>query len=156
MSGNGQALPTAFASDHGGYELKSALVEWVKSQELPYVDLGTHGSATVDYPDCAAGLCKGILEGRFQRGVLVCGSGIGMSMAANRFPGVRAALCTSAYMARMARAHNDANVLCLGERVVGVGEAEDILRTFLDAPFEGGRHSKRVGKLDSLFKVEKK
>jgi len=140
-------LPLALASDHGGLALKAALVARLRAWGQAVVDLGTDGPAPVDYPDFAALVAGGVAAGRYRLGILVCGTGIGMSIMANRYAGVRAALCTSAYTARMARAHNDANVLCLGERVTGPGEAEDILRAFLDTPFEGGRHARRVEKL---------
>ncbi|HOX45327.1 MAG TPA: ribose 5-phosphate isomerase B [Myxococcota bacterium] len=142
------ALPVAVASDHGGLGLKGLVVARLQAWGHQVEDLGTQGTASVDYPDFAARLAAGVVAGRYRLGVLVCGTGIGMSIMANRFRGVRAAVCGSAYTARMARAHNDANVLCLGERVTGPGEAEDILRAFLDTPFEGGRHARRVEKLD--------
>jgi len=139
-----QNKPVAVASDHGGYLLKSHLKEVLSKLGFTVEDLGTNGPDSVDYPRFAAGLAKGVAAGKYCLGVLVCGTGLGMSMTANRYRGVRAALCTSAYMARMARAHNDANVLCLGERVIGLGQAEDILKTFLDGEFEGGRHTRRI------------
>jgi len=136
------------ACDHGGFELKKRLVELLDEWGYTCEDLGTNGPEAVDYPDYAAKIVEGVKEGRFDKGILICGTGIGMSMAANRHRGVRAALCTSSYTARMARAHNDANVLCLGGRVTGPGAAEDILKTFLEAGFDGGRHSGRVAKFD--------
>jgi ribose 5-phosphate isomerase B len=142
--------PIAIASDHGGFDLKSRLLEVLRAKGREVVDLGTSSSQSVDYPDYAVQVARGVAEGRFRAGVLICGSGIGMSIVANRIPGVRAALCTSAYMARVARAHNDANVLCLGQRVIGAGEAEDILEAFLAATFEGGRHARRVGKIEPV------
>lgn len=139
------------ASDHGGYDLKSHLIASLQAWGYPVEDLGTAGAEAVDYPDYAAALARRIVAQSGQvMGVLICGTGIGMSIAANRFPGVRAALCTSAYMARKARAHNDANVLCLGGRVLGVGEADDILKTFLESAFEGGRHAQRVAKIEQI------
>jgi len=137
-------LPAAVASDHGGLQLKAHLLGLLKKWGFTTEDLGTNGPESVDYPEFGARLAQGVATGKYCLGVLVCGTGIGMSMTANRHRGVRAALCTSAYMARMARAHNDANVLCLGERVIGAGEAEDILKTFLDGEFEGGRHTRRI------------
>jgi len=136
--------PAAVASDHGGYLLKNHLKEMLSKRGLTVEDLGTTGPDSVDYPEFGARLAQGVAAGKYCLGVLVCGTGLGMSMTANRYRGVRAALCTSAYMARMARAHNDANVLCLGERVIGLGQAEDILNTFLDGEFEGGRHARRI------------
>jgi ribose 5-phosphate isomerase B len=114
-----------------------------------FEDLGTHEERSCDYPDFAHAVARGVAEGRYRLGVLVCGSGIGMSIAANRHVGVRAALCTESYAARMSREHNDANVLCLGSRIVGPGVAEDALRAFLAARFEGGRHQGRVTKIDT-------
>jgi ribose 5-phosphate isomerase B len=139
-----KTLPAAVASDHGGYRLKAHLLGLLVKWGWKTEDLGTSGADSVDYPEFGARLARGVAAGKYCLGILVCGTGIGMSMTANRYGGVRAALCTSAYMARMARAHNDANVLCLGERVIGFGLAEDILKTFLDGEFEGGRHSRRI------------
>jgi ribose 5-phosphate isomerase B len=143
-SGWNNSLPVAIASDHGGFELKSHLLGLLRKWGFVTEDLGTDGPDSVDYPEFGAKVAEGVAAGRYCLGILVCGTGIGMSMTANRRRGVRAALCTSAYMARMARAHNDANVLCLGERVIGLGLAEDILKTFLDGEFEGGRHTRRI------------
>lgn len=138
----------AFGADHGGRILKDLLAELARGWGLQVEDLGTHTDESVDYPDYAARVAEGVAAGRYLAGVLVCGTGLGMSIKANRTRGVRAAVCTSSYMARMARAHNDSNLLCLGERVIGPGEAEDILHTFLQTQFEGGRHARRIGKLD--------
>jgi ribose 5-phosphate isomerase B len=142
-------LPLVIASDHAGLGLKQQLKAVLEQRGEPFEDLGTHDDRSCDYPDFAHALALGIEQGRYTRGVLVCGSGVGMSIAANRHPGVRAALCTESYAARMARAHNDANVLCLGSRIVGAGVAQDILVAFLDTPFEGGRHASRVTKIES-------
>jgi ribose 5-phosphate isomerase B len=138
----------AIASDHAGLELKESLKPVLTRLAVHFVDLGTHTSASIDYPDYAHPVARGVAEGRFQHGVLICGTGIGMSMAANRHRGVRAALCTDSYSARMSRQHNDANVLCLGARVVGSGLAESILEAFLATEFEGGRHQARVAKIE--------
>lgn len=138
------------AADHAGLPLKKELVELLGEAGRTVIDLGTHDAASVDYPDYAhrvAGLVSGPApEHRF--GILVCGSGVGMSMAANRHPGVRAVVCSEPYSAAMARRHNDANVLCLGARVVGPGLAWDIVEAFLVVEFEGGRHERRVGKIE--------
>ncbi len=136
------------ASDHGGFALKQELIPWLKERGLDVRDLGCHGLDSVDYPDFANKLTRGISNGEFDRGILICGTGLGMSMAANRHLGIRAALCTSGYTARMARAHNDANVLCMGGRVVGGGLAQDIVEAFLAQDFEGGRHARRIARLD--------
>ncbi|WP_455940085.1 ribose 5-phosphate isomerase B [Helicobacter fennelliae] len=140
------------ASDHAGFGLKTFILEWFKARNLEIIDLGVKSCERVDYPDFAKILCQRVLESDANKGILVCGSGIGMSMSANRFEGIRAALCTSAYMAKMTRAHNDANVLCLGARVSGEGEVESMLEAFIQTPFEGGRHTCRIKKLDSVSK----
>lgn len=137
------------AADHGGVDLKDFLADLLRTWGYPVEDLGTHGPDAVDYPDFASQAARRVQGGQADRGLLVCGTGLGMSITANRFPGVRAALCTSAYMARMARAHNDANLLCLGGRVVGTGLAADILEAFVRQPFEGGRHVRRIGKIEA-------
>ncbi len=135
------------ASDHAGLELRRELVSLLKEQGIDHEDVGPSTPESVDYPDFAREVAKAVSEGRYPFGVLVCGTGIGMSMVANKYRGVRAALCTTEFEARMARAHNDANVLCVGQRVVGVGVARGILEAFLATPFEGGRHQKRVDKI---------
>lgn len=140
----------AFASDHAGRDLRLALAEVLRGEGRPVVDLGTDGSDSVDYPDFADLLARVLAEGSVHYGVLICGTGIGISMAANRHNHVRAALCTDATMARLARQHNDANVLVLGARVVGAEVAKDCLTTFLATPFEGGRHAGRVAKLNRV------
>ncbi len=133
----------AIGSDHAGYRLKEALVRGVLSGH-EVLDLGTHSEESTDYPRYAFAVARAVARGEAEYGILICGTGIGMAMAASRVPGIRAATCANAYMARMARAHNDANVLCLGGRVVGVGLAEEIVRVFLSTPFEGGRHARRL------------
>jgi ribose 5-phosphate isomerase B len=140
--------PLAVASDHAGLALKEGLKEVLTRLGVTFVDLGTHSEASTDYPDYAHAVASGVETGRYSLGLLVCGSGIGMSMAANRHRGVRAALCTDPYAARMSRQHNDANVLCMGSRIVGAGLAEAILQAFLAAEFEGGRHIGRVAKIE--------
>ena len=137
----------ALASDHAGYALKTELKEELERQGHEVLDLGTHGPESVDYPDFGHAMGQALEEGRAQRGVLVCGSGIGISIAANRHPGVRAALCHDETSARLARAHNDANVLALGARLIGPEVARNCLDVFLATDFEGGRHEKRVAKL---------
>lgn len=138
----------AIASDHGGYELKKALIEEIKARGYQVLDLGTsNGTEAVDYPDFANALAAAIREGRAFRGVLLCGSGIGISIAANRHPELRAALVHDALTARLARQHNDANVLVMGGRLVGPELAKDCLDVFLKTEFEGGRHARRVAKL---------
>lgn len=135
------------AADHGGVNLKDVLKRVLTEMGYEVLDLGTHGPEPVDYPDYADALVEAMKEGKAARGVLVCGSGIGVSIRANRHPGIRAALCHDALSARLAREHNDANVLVLGERLTGVDVAKDCLRVFMTTEFEGGRHARRVEKL---------
>jgi ribose 5-phosphate isomerase B len=138
----------AIASDHAGLALKADFCRLLHSLGIEVEDLGPHETTSVDYPDYAHLLARAVSDGRIERGILICGSGIGMSMAANRHPGVRAALCHDAYTAEMARRHNDANVLCVGERTTGPGVAEQIVRVFIDTDFEGERHQRRVAKIE--------
>ncbi|CAM2772617.1 ribose 5-phosphate isomerase B [Helicobacter burdigaliensis] len=135
------------ASDHAGFILKEPTKKILESLGASVVDLGPSDTNRVDYPDFANLLCKKVLEDEGSFGVLICGSGIGMSIAANRFRGIRAALCVEPYSAMMCRAHNDANVLCLGARIIGEGMLEVILQNFTQTKFEGGRHACRIGKL---------
>ncbi len=135
------------AADHAGYEMKHALKQRLTDEGFDVVDLGTDNEDSVDYPDFAARLAESIVDGRSARGVLLCGSGIGMSIAANRFPGVRAALVSDAGTARLARQHNDANVLVIGARQIDAAVAEECLDAFLTTEFEGGRHQRRVRKM---------
>lgn len=136
------------ASDHGGFELKQLLVAHLHGLGHEVVDLGTHSRAPVDYPALAHALAARLAAGDAERGVLACGTGIGVSIAANRHPGVRAALCHDALTAEMARRHNDANVLCLGGRTTGPAVALQALEIFLATPFEGGRHAGRVAAIE--------
>jgi ribose 5-phosphate isomerase B len=137
----------AIASDHAGFELKELLKNDIRECGFEVADLGTHDGLSVDYPDYANGLCDWITGHEDSKGVLICGSGIGMSIAANRHPNIRAALCRDGLSASLARRHNDANVLCLGARLTGSDVAKDALKQFLTTAFEGGRHAKRVEKL---------
>lgn len=136
------------ASDHAGLPLKRHLVAFLARLGHEVRDLGVAEDRSVDYPDYAHDLARRVASGEAGRGILICGTGLGMSMAANRHPGVRAALCHDAYTAEMARRHNDANVLCMGARVLGTGVAEQVTAVFLETPFEGGRHLRRVGKIE--------
>ena len=136
------------ASDHAGVALKSRIVELVEGLGRGVRDLGPADESSVDYPDFGHLLAEAVASGEAGLGILICGTGIGMSMAANRHTGVRAALCQDAFTAEMARRHNDANVLCLGARVIGVGAAEQVVRVFLDSSFEGARHRRRVAKIE--------
>ncbi len=137
----------AIAADHGGFDLKSVLVPELRALGSEVLDLGTMSGDAVDYPDFAEAVARAIREGRAARGVLVCGTGIGMSIAANRHREIRAALCHDALTARLARQHNDANVLVLGGRLLGPELAKDCLRVFLTTSFDVGRHARRVAKL---------
>ncbi|HLF58780.1 MAG TPA: ribose 5-phosphate isomerase B [Alphaproteobacteria bacterium] len=137
----------AIAADHAGVSLKETLKGDLGDLGFDVLDLGTNGPESVDYPDYANAMADTIKQGKVARGVLVCGSGIGVSIAANRHPGIRAALCHDAVTARLARQHNDANVLVLGARTTGLEVAKDCLRVFLTTAFEGGRHARRVAKL---------
>lgn len=136
-----------FGSDHAGLGLKNILMEHLTGR-CEAIDVGTHSLESCDYP-LIAGKLAGEVLARGTLGILICGSGIGVSITANRFPGVRAALCANEYMARMSRMHNDANVLCLGERIIGVDLAKAIVDAFLNTPFEGGRHQRRVDLIDA-------
>ncbi len=138
------------ACDHAAVELKRRVVERLAASGEPFTDLGPADDRSVDYPDYAHRVVAEITAGRAERGILICGTGIGMSMAANRHPGIRAALCHDAYTAEMARRHNDANVLCLGARVLGPGVAVQIVEVFLATAFEGGRHQRRVAKIEPV------
>lgn len=141
-------MRVAVASDHAGFELKVKVKEHLESEGHSVEDLGCYGSESCDYPDYAKKLCQTILENRCERGVLVCGTGLGMSYTANRFKGIRAALCVNAFMAEMARAHNDANVLVLGARLIGFDTGREIVDVWMKTPFEGGRHQRRICKID--------
>jgi ribose 5-phosphate isomerase B len=135
------------ASDHAGFALKGALKDALAARGLAVLDLGPNNDDSIDYPDMAEMLVQAFRAGKGDRGVLICGTGIGIGIAANRYPDIRAATCQDATSARLARAHNDANVLCLGARIVGPQVALDCVDAFLKTPFEGGRHQRRVAKL---------
>ena len=140
----------AVASDHAGLDLKNALTIEIQKKGLLVRDFGTTTADSCDYPDFAHEVARAIETGEVKRAVLVCGTGVGMSIAANRHSGVRAVVCSETLSARMSRQHNDANVLCIGARVVGVGTAIDIVQAFLATTFEGGRHAARVAKINRL------
>jgi ribose 5-phosphate isomerase B len=141
-------------ADHAGYELKQQIVRVLLAQGHQVQDLGTHGLKRVDYPDFAVLVARAVVAGEVERGILICGTGIGMSIAANKVRGARAAVCTDCYMARMAREHNDARILCLGGRVLGPGSALDVVEVFLRTDFVGGRHAQRVDKIGALERKE--
>lgn len=140
----------AVGCDHGGFDLKEAVIEVLRQEGHEVRDFGTMSRESVDYPDFARAVAGAVAAGEAGLGVLMCGTGIGVSITANKVPGIRAALCAEPYSARMARQHNDANVLCMGARVVGPGLAQDIVRAFLSARFEGGRHARRVDKIRTI------
>jgi ribose 5-phosphate isomerase B len=139
------------ATDHAGLALKDYTVELLKQKGHEVIDFGPFSKERVDYPDYAHKVANAVLEDVGTQGILICGSGIGMSMAANRHAGIRAALCHDAYTATVARGHNDANILCFGERIVGYGVAESILDAWLAGSFEGGRHCARVEKIEGAL-----
>lgn len=135
-------------SDHAGYALKELIKDLLLKRHIEVVDVGTTGEDSCDYPDFGKMVAEKVSKGEFNRGILICGTGIGMSIVANRFPDVRAALCNDSYMAQMSRRHNDANLLVMGGRVIGPGLATEITNVWLDTPFEGGRHKERLDKID--------
>jgi ribose 5-phosphate isomerase B len=144
-------MKIAIASDHAGCYLKSVLAEHLKKRSLDVTDLGTDEcSRSVDYPDYARSVAEFVRGQKGRFGILICGTGVGMSIAANKFSGVRAALCSDTFSARMSRMHNDANILCIGARVLGEGLALDILDAWIDAEFQGERHQKRLDKITAI------
>ncbi len=143
-----ETLPTiAIACDHAGPALKRALADALRAAGYPVLDLGTHDEARVDYPDFAHAVCHAVEQGRAERGVLVCGTGVGMAIAANRHAGIRCAVASETATARLCREHNDANVIALGARLINAAQARAIVQVFLATPFEGGRHVQRLEKL---------
>ncbi len=140
----------AIASDHGGFALKQEIMAHLRATGVEFEDLGTYSEESCDYPVYAEKLGKAVAAGDYEKGILICGTGIGISIAANKIHGVRAALCGDCYSAEMCRRHNNANVLALGGRVLGVELAKRIVDTFLTAPFEGGRHQRRVDLISAL------
>ena len=140
----------AIGSDHGGYELKQAVMKHLAERGVEYRDYGTYSPESCDYPDYGEAVGRAVASGECERGIVICGTGIGISMAANKVRGVRCALCGDCYSAQMSREHNDANVLALGARVLGEGLALKIVDTYLDSSFQGGRHARRVAKIMAL------
>lgn len=136
--------------DHAGLNLKKIVISHLQERGYEVLDVGTHTPDSCDYPAIAHALCKNIQNGVSELGILVCGTGIGMSMAANKHRGIRAAACSDTFSARLTRVHNDANVLCFGERVVGMGLALDLVDAFIDAEFEGGKHQRRVDMITAI------
>lgn len=148
-------MKVALGSDHGGYELKETIKSYLEDKGISVLDLGTHSTASVDYPIYGLAVGSAVIAGEADFGIAVCGTGLGISIAANKVPGIRAAVCTETYSARMAREHNNANVLALGGRVTGVGLAQDIVEVFLQTEFAGGRHAKRVELISAIERGEK-
>lgn len=142
----------AIGSDHAGYALKCEVMKTLDAMGMSFVDCGCNGER-VDYPDIAEKVCAKITSGECEKAILICGTGIGISISANKIKGIRAALCQDYYTAKYTRLHNDANVLCMGGRVIGAGVAEEIVRVFFETEFEGGRHADRVAK---IMKLEEK
>ncbi len=139
----------AIGSDHAGYELKVSVMKYLQDKGISYIDCGCNGERC-DYPDIAKVTCEKITKGECDKAILICGTGIGISISANKIKGIRAALCQDYYTAKYTRLHNDANVLCMGGRVIGPGTAEEIVNVFLNTEFEGGRHADRVNKITAL------
>ncbi len=142
----------ALASDHGGFALKEEIKKHLDEKGIAYEDFGCDSPASCDYPDMAKPACEAVVSGRCEKALLFCGTGIGISMAANKIKGIRACACSDAFSAKYTRLHNDANALCLGGRVVGPGLAIELVDLFLETPFEGGRHQLRVDKVMALEK----
>ncbi len=140
----------AIGSDHAGYQLKKEVIKWFEDNNIPYLEFGCMNGESCDYPLVAKEVCDRVTSGNAELAVLICGTGIGISMAANKIKGIRAAVCTDTYTAKYTRLHNDANVLCMGGRVTGSGVALEIVETFLNTSFEGGRHQRRVDQIMSI------
>lgn len=143
-------MKIAIGCDHGGFEHKSAIAEYLKENGYTVEDFGIYEQTAVDYPDIAEKLSKSVASGENELGILVCGTGIGMSIAANKVKGIRAAACSDHYSARYTRLHNNSNVLCLGGRVIGIGTAIELADIFVKTEFEGGRHQRRIDKITAL------
>lgn len=137
-------------SDHGGFSLKEEIKKHLEARGTQYVDIGCHNTNSVDYPDIAKEACQKITDSQCEMGILICGTGIGISMAANKVKGIRAACCSDCFSAKYTRLHNNANVLCMGGRIVAPGLAEMMVDLFLDTQFEGGRHQRRIDKITAI------
>lgn len=149
-------MKVAIGSDHAGVGLKEELICLLKEMGIDCKDMGTNGPASVDYPDFGERVADAVLRGEVDRGILICGTGIGMSIVANKFAGIRASLCNDLFSAKMSRLHNDANILVIGGRIVGAGLAREITKTWLETPFDGGRHSDRLKKIALIEEKTKK
>ena len=140
----------ALASDHGGFDLKESVIAHLLNTGWEVDDLGPHTGDSVDYPDYGIKLAEAVAEKRVQRGIVICGTGIGMSIVVNRYPGIRGTLCSDVFTAKLCREHNDSNILIMGGRVIGKGLAAEIVNTWLNTPFEGGRHQRRLDKINQI------
>lgn len=145
-------MKIAVGSDHGGFLLKNEILKYLKEKNIDFNDFGCFTSESVDYPDIGQAVGEAVAAGEYDKGIICCGTGIGISISANKVPGVRAALCGDCFSAKASREHNDANVLALGERVIGTELAKMIIDTWLSAEFQGGRHGRRVEKIDNIEK----
>lgn len=143
-------MKVAIGSDHGGLQLKQEITKLLTEKNIPFHDFGTYSSESVDYPDISREVAQAVASGSYDRGIIICGTGIGVSIAANKIKGIRAALCHDVFSAQMSREHNDANILTMGERVIGPGLAKMIAETWLEGKFAGGRHGCRVDKIAEL------
>ena len=143
-------MKIALGSDHAGFNLKQTVISTLVEMGHSYEDFGCYDTGSVDYPDIAFRVAEAVAEGRFDHGILICSTGVGMSIVANKMKGIRAALCHDVFSSRRAREHTDANVLCLGEWVIGKGEAQDIVKTYLTSEFVGGRHARRLEKIQQI------
>ena len=143
-------MRVALGSDHGGFTLKEEIKSYLEKEGIEYKDFGTNSTDSCDYPDIALPVAQGVASGEFDRGILICGTGIGIGIAANKVRGIRAALCHDTFSARASREHNDANILTMGERVIGRGLALDIVDVWINTDFSGGRHQRRVDKINDI------
>lgn len=143
-------MKIAISSDHGGNNLRREIMNLLAELGLDYTDFGPHSDESVDYPDFAKPVSTGVASGEFDKGILICGTGIGMSIAANKVDGIRCALVHDVFSAKATRGHNDSNIIAMGERVIGPGLAREVVTAWLDTPFEGGRHERRIAKLTEL------
>lgn len=140
----------AVASDHGGFDLKESVIAHLLNTGWEVDDLGPHSGDSVDYPDYGIKLAEKVAENKVERGIVICGTGIGMSIVVNRYPGIRGTLCSDVFTAKLCREHNDSNILIMGGRVIGKGLAAEIVNTWLNTPFEGGRHQRRLDKINQI------
>lgn len=143
-------MKIGIGSDHGGLELKEYIKEYLQSEEIEFIDYGTNSSDSVDYPDYGKKVSEAVVGGEVERAIVICGTGIGISIACNKVKGIRCALCSDTYSARMSREHNNANILALGGRVVGKDLALEIVTTWLNSKFAGGRHERRINKISEI------